>query len=141
MARMRAKTSPKINNHSTGCTERVNMSVGSCRSLRTSHDAIIIVFLQKLRISQAGEIWRGCAIAMLLSKSPGCAAGSCSFTEISSRFQGIACVMDKHVAQCGMLAAYRGFEMIGCVQRDDTATMHDANTSAKAVGLLHRVSS
>src|SRR5437660_6036911 len=129
MARIRENTSPKISSHSAGCTVRVSTSVGSWRSLRTSHDAIIMVFLKKLMISASGEIGRGPAVTptfRVLSKSPRCAAGSCSFTEISSRFQGITCIMNKHIVKRGMLAAYYGLEIVGSVKRNNVTSMHDA---------------
>src|SRR5258706_16221355 len=139
MARIRENTSPKISSHSAGCTVRVSTSVGSWRSLRTSHDAIISVFLKKFMISAIGETWRGCANVSVLPKSPRCAAGSCSFMVISSRFQGIACIMDKHIVERCMLASYCGLEIVRSIQRNDVSSMHDTYTMTEAIGLLHRM--
>src|SRR5260370_882883 len=99
MARRRVNTSPNISSHRAGCTVRVSISVGSWRSLRTSHSAMVNIFLEKLPKLASGETWRGCVNAIALSKSLCCAAGSCSFTETSSRFQGIACIMDEYIVE------------------------------------------
>src|SRR5258706_4033549 len=139
MARIRENTSPKINNHRAGCTVRVSTSVGSWRSLRTSHDAIISVFLKKFMMSAIGETWRGCANVSVLPKSLCCAAGSCSFTVISSRFEGITCVIDKHIVERGMLTAYCGLEIVRSIQRNNVSSMHDAYAVTEAIGLLHRM--
>ena len=47
--------------------------------------------------------------------------------------------MNKHIVKRGMLAADSGFEVVGSVQRNNVASMHDAYTMTKAIGLLHRM--
>src|SRR5579859_7780 len=139
MARMRANTSPNISSHRAGCTVRVSTSVGSWRSLRTSHSAITSVFLKKLAVAASGEIACGCAMAILSAKPASGASGFCSFTVASSSFQGIACIVDKHVVERCMLATHSRFEMFRCIERDDVASMHDSDTAAQAVGFFHRM--
>src|ERR1700674_648792 len=137
MARTRENTSPKISSHKAGCTARVNTSVGSWRNLRTSHSAIISVFLKKLPVAASRETCCGCAHTMVLPKSPRCAAGSCSFTVTSSRFQGVPCIMDKHIVECRLLATHCGFEILRSVKRNDVASVHNPYTIAEAISFLH----
>src|SRR5690349_9629289 len=112
---MRVKVSPKTSSQSAGCTVRVRMSVGSWRSLRTSHSAMFSVLRTKSSARRHGEgaapdevpphgIATGADVrGMAASAEPaGGTARSGCITEAASTFQHITCVVGEHVIQGGV---------------------------------------
>src|SRR5437764_4560515 len=139
---MRVKTSPKISSQSAGWTARVSRSVGSWRNFCASNPTMVKVFSMKLRRGASGCASRGnvsLPVREVLAESPRSAAGACSFTVTSSRFQGIACIVGKHSIQCYVIPSHRRLQFGGSSHCYHLAQVHDRNPVAEAVGLLHIV--
>src|SRR5579872_2182458 len=142
---MRVNTSPKTSSHSIGCTVRVMMSVGSCRSLRTSHSAMVIVFRRKSRTTAPGSARRGAgsatppAPASESANAPRRTAGSRSVTVTPSRIQLIAGIVDENVVQALLRAADSLLQLRGRANRRHPAVIHDGDAVAETIGLLHVV--